>query len=159
MATVICCALLPSFAADNYKIGVVIREVSNGNMLNRPFRSRLVRPRKRQLAVRLKPFLRRFKSGPKLWPETVLGSADADLWMAELKFHVRFSRFARTAAFYLAGAKIAYGQYDVTGGPNFNPALPNSKAERLFPVSWSARNGISPPARHSDSTSTWVTTT
>jgi hypothetical protein len=102
MVTVICLCAAPSFAADNYKVGVGYQGMFAGNMLN-------------GLSVRG-------------WfgPNTAIGvegnvfygamevddtDFDADLWMVEIKAMYAF--VVRPNSRFYAGAKFGYGQFSV----------------------------------------------
>jgi len=129
MATVICLCAAPSFAADNYKIGVGYQGMFNGNMLNGLSVRGWFGPNT-AIGGELNLFYVASKADLS-FAGNGLGSADADLWMAELKFMYAF--LVRQNSRFYAGAKIAYGQYDVTGGPNFNPGFAELKGRAIIP--------------------------
>lgn len=108
MVTVVCLCAAPSFAADNYKIGVGYQGVFSGNMMNGLSVRGWVGP-KTAIGIEGNVFYGNLKGTGSLSPYPYEAELTADLWMLELKAMYAF--LVRQNSRFYAGAKFAYGQY------------------------------------------------
>jgi hypothetical protein len=106
MVTVICLCAAPSFAADNYKVGVGYQGMFAGNMLNGLSVRGWFGPNT-AIGVEGNVFYGAMKAETSLTSDEL----DADLWMGEIKAMYAF--LVKPNSRFYAGAKFAYGQYSV----------------------------------------------
>jgi len=113
VATVICLCAAPSFAADNYKIGVGYQGLIAGNMLNGLSVRGWFGPNT-AIGVEGNVFYGSMKGDVSVTNSVFAADANAKLWMIELKAMYAF--LVRQNSRFYAGGKIAYGQYDGNAG-------------------------------------------
>ena len=113
MVTVVCLCAAPSFAADNYKIGVGYQGVFSGNMMNGLSVRGWVGP-KTAIGIEGNVFYGSLKGDASVNVIPVEAEFDANLWMLELKAMYAF--LVRQNSRFYAGAKFAYGQYGGSAG-------------------------------------------
>jgi hypothetical protein len=113
VVTVICLCAAPSFAADNYKIGVGYQGMFSGNMMNGLSVRGWLGP---NTAIGLEGnlYYGSLKGNVSVSPYPIEADLNANLWMAEVKAMYAF--LVRTNSRFYAGAKFAYGQYDASAG-------------------------------------------
>ena len=109
VATVICLCAAPSFAADNYKIGVGYQGLIAGNILNGASVRGWFGP-KTAIGVEANGFYGAAKISVTGAPTDV----SADLWLIELKPMYAF--IVRDNSRFYAGLKGAYGRYTTSTG-------------------------------------------
>jgi hypothetical protein len=120
MVTVICLCAAPSFAADNYKIGVGYQGMLSGNLLN-------------GLSVRgwFGPNTAIGVEGNLIYGALTVDPSfddqdlDADLFMFEIK--AMYALIVKTNSRFYVGGKLGYGQYSIdpikVDGDLWNPAI------------------------------------
>jgi len=111
MVTVICLCAAPSFAADNYKIGVGYQGMFSGNMINGLSARGWFGPNT-AIGVEGNLFYGNLDASLEV-PGIANVDADATLWMFEIKAMYAF--IVKTNSRFYAGGKFAYGQFDADG--------------------------------------------
>ena len=106
VATVICLCAAPSFAADNFKIGVGYQGLVAGNILN----GASVRGWYSFGKMAAGAELNGFYGAAKLSVDGSSNDLSADLWLVELK--PMFAFLVRDNSRFYAGLKGAYGKYN-----------------------------------------------
>jgi len=112
MVTVICLCAAPSFAADNYKIGVGYQGMFSGNMINGLSARGWFGPNT-AIGVEGNLFYGSLDASVDI-PGDPSMDADATLWMFEIKAMYAF--IVKANSRFYAGGKFAYGQYDAEAG-------------------------------------------
>jgi len=116
MVTVICLCAAPSFAADNYKVGVGYQGMFAGNMLNGLSVRGWFGPNT-AIGVEGNVFYGAMKAETSLTSDEL----DADLWMGEIKAMYAF--LVKPNSRFYAGMKLGYGEADIdvkVGGTKVN---------------------------------------
>lgn len=106
VATVLCLCAAPSFAADNFKIGVGYQGLVAGNILN----GASVRGWYSLGNMAVGGELNGFYGAAKLSVTGMTDDVSADLWLIELK--PMFAFMVRENSRFYAGLKGAYGRYN-----------------------------------------------
>ena len=113
MVTVICLCAAPSFAADNFKIGVGYQGLVAGNVLNGLSVRGWFGP---QTAIGVEA--NAFYGAAKISVDTAANDLSASLWLIELKPMYAF--IVKENSRFYAGLKGAYGQYKADAGSTMN---------------------------------------